>query len=325
MSVEQEVLYRTIQQAPKIIEGLQTGLYRIYGGVIRVAKGNDKAGSIVAHLMFPTNEEQAQKSIENLRNVLSSQLNSLQSGIETLQGSIGTLQTLQKANLALSGLNLAVSAAGFVIVCRKLDRIDSLLQSHTQKLETLLSLALDTRQRDSFREIASFTAVINTAMQFVEMGDTEQLKPLVRDFNEQYEFTRLVLKNAAKESNTSAFFTSLPELGLLQERFMHLGLFRSFIQQKIGAYKYAVESLTALQVDWLEINSTIVDGVNQSTAVLYQLTREDGDKLIDFLKFRKERIEALEYQSELLRLAEANPEVLAMLNEDNDEILLVAA
>ena len=70
MSIDADVLYRTIKQSPDIIEGLKTGMYKIYGGVIRVAKGHEKAGSIVAHLMFPSDAEKAQESIESLKNVL---------------------------------------------------------------------------------------------------------------------------------------------------------------------------------------------------------------------------------------------------------------
>lgn len=325
MSLEADVLQRAIKQSPEIIAGLETGLYKIYGGVIRVAKGNKLAGSIVAHLIFPTDAQKAQESIESLKNVLSSQLGTIQNGIETLQDSVNTLQMLQSANLALSGLNLAVSAAGFAIVCQKLNRIESLLHSQSQTLDTLLSLALDTRQREAFRDIASFNAALNTARQFAEMGDIVQLKSLVRDFNAQYEFTSLMLKNTAKAVNAPPFFASLQELGILQERFMYLGLFRSFIQQKIGAPRYALESLEQLKTDWLEINTTIIDGLSQSPATLQQLSRQDGDNLLTFLNYRKTRIEAIEYQSNLLRLAVEKPEMLAFINASNDEILVLAA
>ncbi len=325
MSVEAEMLYRTIKQSPEILEGIQNGLYKIYGGVVRIAKGHDNAGSIVAHLIFPNNAEKAQEGIENLKKVLSSKLDNLQNGIESIQGSLGTLQTLQSANLALSGLNLAVSAAGFVIVCRKLNHIDSVLQGHTQQLDALLSLALDARQREAFRDIASFNAVISTAKQFLEMGEITQLQSLIHPLNQQYEFTRLMLKNTAKAANEPAFYHSLHELSILQERFMHLGLFRSYIQHKIGAAKFAVQSLETLQNDWLEINQSIVDDLSQSPATLHQLTRGDGGKLIDFLNFRKAHVEALAYQTELLRLAESKPEVLQLLNAENDEVLFIAA
>ncbi|HAU8267102.1 TPA: hypothetical protein I8287_004826 [Kluyvera intermedia] len=325
MSIDADVLYRTIKQSPDIIEGLKTGMYKIYGGVIRVAKGHEKAGSIVAHLMFPSDAEKAQESIESLKNVLSSQMGTIQSGIETLQGSVNTLQMLQSANLALSGLNLAVSVAGFAIVCHKLNRIESLLHTQSQKLDTLLHLALDARQRESFRDIASFNAALNTARQFAEMGDTAQLKSLVHNLNAQYEFTSLALKNTANAVNSAEFYPSLHELNILQERFMYLGLFRSFIQQKIGAPRYALESLEQLNADWLEINTTIVDGISHSPATLQHLSRQDGDNLLSFLNYRKTRIEAIEYQSNLLRLAIEKPEILEFINASNDEILVLAA
>ncbi len=184
MPVIQEVLYRTFNQSSEILEGLSNGLYAIYGGVIRITKGNDKAGTIVAHLKFPGNEQQTAESIEKVK----SSLSNIQGGIDSLQNSLGSLHTLQYANIALSGLNLAVSAAGFAIVCKKLNGIESILNTHTQKLDTLLSLVLDTHQKESFKQAARFNAVITTARQFVEMNDYEQLKTLIRPFIEQYEF-----------------------------------------------------------------------------------------------------------------------------------------
>lgn len=63
----------------------------------------------------------------------------------------------------------------------------------------------------------------------------------------------------------------------------------------------------------------------ESTNILHQLTHAQGHKLIDFLTYRKDRIAALEYQCELLRLAEKRPDVLTLINACNDEILLLAA
>ncbi len=321
MSVIPEVLYRTFQQSPEILEGLKTGLYAIYGGVIRVTKGNDKAGSIIAHLKFPGNAEQTAESIEKLK----SSLSNIQGGIDTLQNSLGTLQNLQYANIALAGLNLAVSAAGFAIVCKKLNNIESILHTHTEKLDTLLSLALDAQLKASFQQTARFNAVITTARQFVEMNDYEQLKTLIRPFNEQYEFTSLILKNCARSANDPTFLTSLPELSLLQERFMHLGICLSYIQQKINAPKYAIETMQKMQNDWLEINETIVETLTSSPETIHALTQHNAGSIRSFLDYRKERISGIEYQTNLLILAEKRPELTQVINAESDDILLLAA
>jgi len=321
MPVTQKVLYRTFNQSSEILEGLSNGLYAIYGGVIRITKGNDKAGTIVAHLKFPGDEQQTAESIEKLK----SSLSNIQGGIDNLQNSLGSLHTLQYANIALSGLNLAVSAAGFTIVCKKLNGIESILNTHTQKLDKLLSLVLDTHQKESFKQAARFNAVITTALQFVEMNDYEQLKTLICPFIEQYEFTSLILKNCARSANHESFFTSLPELSLLQERFMHLGLCLSYIQQKINAPKYALETMQKMQNDWLEINETIVATLTASPKTIYALTQQSAANIRSFLAYRKERNSGIEYQTNLLMLAEKHPELSEIINAESDDILLLAA
>jgi hypothetical protein len=321
MSVIPEVLYRTFQQSPDILEGLSNGLYAIYGGVIRITKGNDKAGTIVAHLKFPGNERQTAEAIEKLK----SSLSTLQGGIDTLQNSLGSLHTLQYANIALSGLNLAVSAAGFAIVCKKLNGIESILNTHTHKLDTLLSLVLDTHQKDSFKQTAKYNALITTARQFVEENDHEQLKSLIRPFNEQYEFTRMILKNCASSANDESFFSSLPELSLLQERFMHLGICLSYIQQKIDKPRYAIETMQKMQNDWLEINETIVETLTASPKMIHTLTQHNAASIRSFLDYRKERISGIEYQTNLLKLVEKRPELNEVINDVSNDILILAA
>ncbi|EML0363900.1 hypothetical protein RI835_003296 [Providencia rettgeri] len=189
MSIASEILIRTFEQSPEILEGLKSGLYKIWGGVIRVTAGHDNAGSIIAHLKFPNDMSQAQQSIESLQAVLSKQMDGLQGGIDALQSSMGVLQSLQSANLAMSGLNLAVSAVGFAIVCHKLNRIEGTLKQHEQKLDILLQLATEAHQRELFRDEARFIANVDCTRQFAAMGDIQQLKSLIPTFKEQYEFT----------------------------------------------------------------------------------------------------------------------------------------
>lgn len=325
MSIASEILIRTFEQSPEILEGLKSGLYKIWGGVIRVTAGHDNAGSIIAHLKFPNDMSQAQQSIESLQAVLSKQMDGLQGGIDALQSSMGVLQSLQSANLAMSGLNLAVSAVGFAIVCHKLNRIEGTLKQHEQKLDILLQLAAEAHQRELFRDEARFIANVDCTRQFAAMGDIQQLKSLIPTFKEQYEFTRLVLNNSAKKANNPVFYQSLNELATLQERFMYLGLFLSYIQQKIGATPFAAEAMQNLQQDWLTINETIVSSITEDNCALRHIKKGEMEHLQKLLKYRKERLPALEYQSQLLTLAIERPDLLNVINEDSPEILLLAA
>lgn len=336
MSVVSELLIRTFEQSPEILEGLKSGLYKIWGGVIRVTAGNENAGTIKAHLKFPNDMSQTQQSIESLQAVLSkqmtdmqgmlsTQLDGLQSGLGALQSSMGALQKLQYANLAMSGLNLAVSAAGFAIVCHKLNRIEGTLNQHGQKLDALLHLALEARQRELFRDEARFIASVDSAHQFAELGDIQHLKNLIPTFKEQYEFTRLFLLNSAKNANKPVFTQSISEIATLQERFMYLGLFLSYIQQKIGATHFAVEALNKLQQDWLVVDETIVSSVTEDSLTLRHFKKSEMNHLQNLLNYRKESLPALEYQTQLLMLAIERPDVLKAINDDSQEILLLAA
>lgn len=173
MSVAVDILIRTFEQSPEILAGLKSGLYKIWGGVIRVTAGHDNAGSIVAHLKFPNDMSQTQQSIETLQAILTSQMDGLQNGIDTLQSSMGMLQNLQYANLAMSGLNLAISAVGFAVVCHKLNRIEGTLHQQNQQLDILLRLAIEAHQREMFRDEARFIASVDCAQQFAESGDIQ--------------------------------------------------------------------------------------------------------------------------------------------------------
>ena len=43
MSMMADLLIRTIKESPEIIKGIQTGALEVFGGVIRIAKGQEGA------------------------------------------------------------------------------------------------------------------------------------------------------------------------------------------------------------------------------------------------------------------------------------------
>ncbi|MBL4771889.1 MAG: hypothetical protein JKY61_12300 [Planctomycetes bacterium] len=114
--------FNVLRQIP---EHVLTGLFSIppqfteHGGVIRRAAGGGGGGQIVAHL--------------------------LTGNTEAIQGIRG-LQGLTQASLALQGVNLAVTAAGFIYIAKKIDRLQqdvlslgtSLSELHS-KIDTLAS------------------------------------------------------------------------------------------------------------------------------------------------------------------------------------------
>lgn len=321
----QETLIRSVGSDPKIINGIKSGIYRICGGVIRIVKGVQGAGRIVAHLQVPGDSEQVRESIARMQQVLGQKIEGVQSGVDTIQESIGALQNLQVANLALSGLNLAVSVAGFAIVCNKLNDISNQLESQSAKLDHLIALAVEAKHLDQLRDVARFRGTVKTIRQFAEMGDVDGLKGQISTLHEQYEFTKLTLMRSASGACKDEFVGSLELMDCLQQRMMHLGFLQSYVQQRIGAYRFAVEALHELQNDWLTINETIVNTVSANQEWVGQLSQESGNNIISLLEFRKKAAPAIEYQASLLEFVSDKPHLIECLANEPEEIRLLVA
>jgi hypothetical protein len=309
--VNEELVRRVLTHAPEVLEGIRNGVYRVYGGVIRVAKGHDGAGRIIGHLQFPDGEQQTRESIEKLQQVLGDQL--------------GSIEMLQTANLALSGLNLAVSAAGFVVVCNKLNGISSQLDSQAETLNELKAYAVEASAIDQLRDTARFRSTVKVIRQFDEMEDLDGLKSQIPGLHEQYEVTRLMLERLASGATSQGFLDSLPLQKQLQERLMYLACMQSYVHQKIGARKFAVEALRELQDDWFSIHSAIVDSIETNKNWVGQLSQQSGAQIVAMLDYRKQAAPGIEYQASLLEFTMERPASFGSLESANDEILFLAA
>jgi hypothetical protein len=309
-----EILARALSSAPEIVEGIRSGFYTVWGGVVRVAKGNPGGGQIVGHLQFPGDAGQASEQIARLQQALSG-----------VQDSLGVLQNLQYANLALSGLNLAVSVAGFAIVCKKLNGISEQLHQQSEKLDVLIEMARDAKVREELRDSARFNSVLWMVRQSAEQDDLQELKSQVINLREQYEVTKLTLNQAAKGATGKGFVESLDVLNNLQQRMMYLGFMQAYVQQRTAGEKYAIEVLQELQADWLQISTVVVDAIAANQVWIEQLTQEAGDNIISFLEYRKTIVPAIEYQTSLLEFTASHPQAVALLNEDVSEIRFLAA
>lgn len=312
MSVE--TVARTISSVPDIIAGIKSGLYTVWGGVVRYSAGHSKGGQIVGHLQFPGDAAQAAE-----------QLAKLQEALGGLEGALGVLQNLQYANLALSGLNLAVSVAGFAIVCKKLNGISEQLLQQSEKLDVLIEMASASKAREELRDTACFSAVLWTVRQSAEQGDLPGLKSQVNNLREQYEVTKLTLNQAAANATGKDFITSLDVLQNLQQRMMYLGFMQAYVQQHTAGEKYAIEVLKELQADWLKITTLAVEAIAANQEWVEQLTQEEGNNVISFLEFRKQAAPAIDYQIGLLEYAVSHPEAAGLLNDDVTEIRFLAA
>ncbi|MBO3277441.1 hypothetical protein [Pseudomonas schmalbachii] len=309
-----EILARVLSSAPEIVEGIRSGLYTVWGGVVRYSAGNPQGGQIVGHLQFPGDAGQA-----------SEQLAKLQQALSGAQESLGVLQNLQYANLVLSGLNLAVSVAGFAIVCRKLNGISEQLHQQSEKLDVLIEMARDAKVREELRDSARFSSVLWTVRQSAEQGDLQGLRNQVGNLREQYEVTKLTLNRAAAGATDKGFVESLDVLKNLQQRMMYLGFMQAYVQQRTAGEKYAIKVLQELQADWLQISTVVVEAIAANQEWVEQLTQDAGDNVVSFLEFRKQTAPAIDYQLGLLEYAASHPEAAELLNEEVSEIRFLAA
>ncbi|RZF80540.1 hypothetical protein EXT46_10995 [Pseudoalteromonas sp. CO325X] len=324
MSVAKDILVRTIDNSPEIIEGLKDGTFELFGGVIRIAKGQAGAGQIVKHLVYPGSPEALEKSITNLQSVLQQQSGQIQDSISNLQSSMDVLQGLQYANIALSGLNLAVSSVGFVVVCNKLNHISRVLEQHTTKLDILCEGVLRTEQRDAFKDTARFTSLLKRLSQLSVEDDAQLIKGMVWEIMNQYQYTKLMLTEACKVQKKEHILSALGGIELLQSRLQYLGFAMAYAYNAADESAHAVEAIMELDKEMMCFGRTIVNLVS-SEPLIKCVSTEQFEKLKEIVSLRKEIEPAIEYQKNVFNLISARPELKSIVAQNCDEILLIAA
>jgi hypothetical protein len=114
--------------------GLLAGQYKLHGGVIRWSPGTDKAGQIAYHLI-PAKPQ-------TVTDPLFSPINGRMLNIDRTNFGVTTQSVLQMATgtMVLSGLNLAVTAIGFTVINKKLDRLKDQLSNIENEVKAIHEL-----------------------------------------------------------------------------------------------------------------------------------------------------------------------------------------
>lgn len=322
MYVNSDALLRSLPDIPDVMEKLQSGLYRLWGGVVRHAAGTEKAGQIVGHLLFPNDSQQTQERLQQLQSTLANGLGSLKTGMGQLQQSIGVLQGLQSANLVMSGLNLAVTTVGFVIVCKKLNKISDQIQAQSELIAQTYGLVKEVHERNILTDEAQFRALILTAQQFCELGDVGHLKGLIAPFHKEYQFTKLVLEKHAPIAASSV--ARLGEIALLQDRLVNLGLTLSHVQMRTGAVKYSRECMVQLETDLKALNAKRIEVLINDSKVASTIKHDQFNHMTNFLQQGKQILPALTYQADVIELEIRHPGLLQQASQSK-EIQMLAA
>ncbi|MCC4618407.1 hypothetical protein LL972_20840 [Xanthomonas campestris pv. asclepiadis] len=322
MSVINAELARELPKLQDILARVASGELNIFGGVVRYAAGTGKGGQVAAHLVFPSDAQQAQQSISQLQAAMQESMGNLQGGMEAIQQGLGSLQALQMANIAMTGLNLAVTTAGFVIVCKKLNKISGQIETQSASIAETLQLVSEAHERSSLMDEAKFRGLVLACQQHFEEGDTEILKHKVQDFHEQYQFTKSVLQRHAIKASSNV--DRLIDIQVLQDRLVNLGLFLAHVQTKVGARKRGQETLQTLAQDLSELNGKRVMALTSDRDLSFRITEDQLSHMVSFIKNGKQAIPALTYQADLLAIEHFDADAI---NEASmaGEIVVIAA
>ncbi len=232
-------LSRTIPD--NVLSGVLSGAYKIYGGVVR-----DGSGQIVAHLVNSGNLS----SISNVASSFASPINSLFTGMNTFQlhrigQDVDKLVSMSQATMAISGLTLAVSAAGFMFLNHKLNKID----------EKLIELSADVKFIRNFLELQE-RAKLMTAFKNVRAIESnkdisiknELLLDSRKNFGECHElYKSLLSKN-----------TNIKDLIPVEEYFTLTAIGYSLCSAELGLHDQAAKDLKESFDVWQSFSKTFV-------------------------------------------------------------------
>lgn len=232
-------LSRTIPD--NVMSGVLSGAYKVYGGVVR-----DNSGQIVAHLMNPGNIS----SITNVASSFASPVRTVFSGMNTFQlhrigQDVDALVSMSQATMAISGLTLAVSAAGFMFLNHKLNKID----------EKLVELSADVKFIRNFLELQE-KAKLMTAFKNVRAIDSnnditvknELLLDSRKNFGECHELYKSLL---TRDSN-------IKDLIPVEEYFIMTAIGYSLCSAELGLHEQAAKDLKESFDIWQNFSQTFV-------------------------------------------------------------------
>lgn len=195
--------------------GVMTGVYKVYGGVIR-----NHSGQIVAHLINGFNPLSVVSPVDTILNSVNAvQLYKMGKDVGEIKDSVAAMQVattqimgLAKGTMLLSGLTLAVSAAGFVFLNKKLNKID-------EKLEALVKEVREVRKFLELNERARLSAALRTLGGISEsINDNTRIQLLVNarqtlgEIHEKYR-ELLINVNSIQEALAVEEYFSVTALG----------------------------------------------------------------------------------------------------------------
>lgn len=124
----------------RFLPGLDSGIYKLYGGVIR-----DGAGRIVGHLATANPAASALTSLIPGLGVLgdlvtTGQLVSIGRSVEQVQTTVNSVLSVSMTGAAISGLGLITSVAGFAYLSHRLQKVEARLSGLESQIKEVRNL-----------------------------------------------------------------------------------------------------------------------------------------------------------------------------------------
>lgn len=219
-------------------KGLQSGEYKLYGGVIRGAVGTARAGQIIRHLI-PTSTF-LPDSIPQLINMY--QLQQVSSKVSDLAVATQQVLSLATGTAVMAGLNLAVSAIGFVFLSRKLTHLEeqlTIVQKEVREIRALLER----------RERAELRAALRDLLKLDEATHSDHRHTILhnarRTLAQLHECYRELFGNAETVETALAYeeyfcVTALAQIRCTAELGM-LEIARRELEEIVGCWKSAMK------------------------------------------------------------------------------------
>lgn len=158
--------------------GLADGTLRLFGSVVRhsasgqIAYHLQEAAPLGASLLASANPVAA--TVNATVGVFQNEIN--RRAIEKVATKVDALSQVAHVNLALSAAGIGVSAAGFAIIARRLDRIQSSLETMDGKIDHLISKIEETSRRetqDLFSNIRGLASIYEESWSLNDVGRAE--------------------------------------------------------------------------------------------------------------------------------------------------------
>ena len=229
-------LARTIPD--NVLVGVLSGSYKIFGGVVR-----NSSGQIIAHLVN-------NGSSLNMLSAFSSPINTAFSGLNTFQlyrigSNVGELLNLAKASMLVSGLTLTVSAAGFLFLTNKLNKID-------RKLE---EIAADVKYVKSFLELQERARLISALKVISNINKID-------DYNIKTQMlihSRQTLGEIHEKYKTLIMVNNTPEISIIEEYFTITALGHSLCSAELGLFEQAEKDLSDSYQIWKQSTKSFIN------------------------------------------------------------------